>query len=41
MQMYNKVNLTEDGASHPSGTLGTNLKVVILPSWLDKDYRNF
>ena len=36
-QIYRKASLTEDGANHPSGTVGTNLEVVILPSWLRED----
>ena len=36
-QLYRKASLTEDGASHPSGTLVTNPEAVVLPSWLDED----
>ena len=36
--MHLKVSLTEDGASHLSGTGGTDLEVVIMPSWLDEGY---
>ena len=35
-QIRRKASLTEDGASHPSGTAGTDLESVILPSWLDE-----
>ena len=35
-QLYRKASLTEDGASHLSRTIGTNLEVVISPSWLDE-----
>ena len=33
-------SLTKDGTSHPSGTLGANLELVILQSWLDENYSN-
>ena len=38
MQIDLKASLTDDGASRPSGTVGTDLEVVILPSWLHEDY---
>ena len=37
-QIYLKASLTDDGASRPSGTVGTDLEVGILPSWLDEGY---
>ena len=40
-QVEIKASLTGDGASHPSGTVGTDLEVVMLPSWLDQGYWNF
>ena len=40
-QIDPRESLTEDGAGHPSGTTGTGLEVVILPSWLDEGYSNF
>ena len=33
-----KASLTDDGASHPSGTAEADIQVVILPSWLDEGY---
>ena len=38
MPMDLKASLTDDGASRPSGAVGTDLEVVILPSWLDEGY---
>ena len=36
--IYHKASLTEDGASHPSGAVWTNVEVVVFPSWLDEHY---
>ena len=38
MHIYSKASLTEYGTIHPIGTVGTYLKVVVLPIWLDDDY---
>ena len=36
--LHREARLTEDGAGRPSGTVETNIEVVILPSWLGKGY---
>ena len=41
MQIYRKASFRAGGASHPSRTFGESLEVVISPSRLDADSRNF
>ena len=41
MEIYRKASLRAGGAGHPSRTFGESLEVLISPSRLEDDSRNF